>query len=627
MTYLAFHFVFILPLILLFGLLLWRQNTPRRSVAHWSIPTLALIAFTYATPWDNWLVANDIWTYGADRVLMTVGHVPIEEYLFFVLQPILTGLWFYLVLRWQPPVWVAARPTAAAHWGGVLAFLGAAALSALLFAAQPQYLYLALILVWVCPVLALHWAVGAAQIWRNWRINALTIIPMTLYLAVVDRYAIGVGIWHITERTSTEIFLFGLPVEEFLFFLLTNVMVVQGLLLFEWAVDTQPQRRLVAAGRRALTSLTPPAPLAPTAGAHRALMRGVIYPSWIVLGALALVFLLPINVPLWIQLIPLLLSAALFGLPHGAVDHLVPGFVAKQPLTARRMLVLIVGYLVPIAAMLAVWFVAPVLGFVFFILLTWFHWGLGDLHAVLAYEGAHFLDTRRSRALAAVVRGALPMLVPLAFFPLDYGAAASGIIGSFGTAEAGALAWAFTGGFRAGVLTLVIGAIALTALTTLPGAMHAGYEREWLMYVGEIGLLLLYFAVVPPFLAVGVYFCFWHATRHIGRLLLLDAAAEPSLDRNALGAALARFARQAAPMTVIALVMLAGLYFFVPARPGDALSLVGLYLALIAALTVPHTLVVLWLDVVQGVWRPAKLVRRPTVAANNHSLAPVAQPR
>ena len=33
-----------------------------------------------------------------DRVVGTIGYVPIEEYLFFVLQCILTGLWLYWLL-------------------------------------------------------------------------------------------------------------------------------------------------------------------------------------------------------------------------------------------------------------------------------------------------------------------------------------------------------------------------------------------------------------------------------------------------------------------------------------------------------------------------------------------------
>jgi lycopene cyclase domain len=63
-----------------------------------AIPIVCLIAFTYTTPWDNYLVAQEVWWYGANRVVGTIGYVPVEEYMFFVLQPILTGLFLYQYL-------------------------------------------------------------------------------------------------------------------------------------------------------------------------------------------------------------------------------------------------------------------------------------------------------------------------------------------------------------------------------------------------------------------------------------------------------------------------------------------------------------------------------------------------
>ncbi len=91
--------------------------------------------------------------------------------------------------------------------------------------------YLGLILVWAGPVLALQWVIGATQLWarkRTWLYG--TLVP-TLYLWLADRIAIGQGIWSITEAYTTGLHLFGLPLEEATFFLVTNLLVVQGLLL------------------------------------------------------------------------------------------------------------------------------------------------------------------------------------------------------------------------------------------------------------------------------------------------------------------------------------------------------------------------------------------------------------
>ncbi len=55
----------------------------------------------------------------------------------------------------------------------------------------------------------------------------------TLYLCAADALAIRVGIWHLSPTLTTNVWLGGLPLEEGVFFLLTNIMVVQGVLLFE----------------------------------------------------------------------------------------------------------------------------------------------------------------------------------------------------------------------------------------------------------------------------------------------------------------------------------------------------------------------------------------------------------
>jgi lycopene cyclase domain-containing protein len=64
--------------------------------ARWWGVTLALtilLALLYTSPWDNYLVATGVWFYDPARVWnIILGYVPLEEYLFFVLQPILGAL-------------------------------------------------------------------------------------------------------------------------------------------------------------------------------------------------------------------------------------------------------------------------------------------------------------------------------------------------------------------------------------------------------------------------------------------------------------------------------------------------------------------------------------------------------
>jgi hypothetical protein len=56
------------------------------------------------------------------------------------------------------------------------------------------------------------------------------------------------------------------------------------------------------------------------------------------------------------------------------------------------------------------------------------------------------------------------------------------------------------------------------------------------------------------------------------------------------------------PLTVAALAMLAGFRFIVLAPDSSPLDQVAAYLVLISALTVPHALVVAWMDGREEIW-------------------------
>jgi lycopene cyclase domain-containing protein len=58
-------------------------------------PMLVLLAIVYVatTPWDNAAVAWGLWDFDPARIAgVRLGWLPIEEYLFFGLQALLTGI-------------------------------------------------------------------------------------------------------------------------------------------------------------------------------------------------------------------------------------------------------------------------------------------------------------------------------------------------------------------------------------------------------------------------------------------------------------------------------------------------------------------------------------------------------
>lgn len=239
MTYLGYLALFLgVPLA---GLVLIPWQAARRETAHGpshssGLATAALlahvaIAVVYTTPWDNYLVATGVWWYDAGRVLgVTLGWVPLEEYLFFVLQTLVAGLLLFALRQRARPAPVAGSLALRAGAATAVALVWLGAVAHLVAGWQPGT-YLGLTLAWALPPIGLQLAVGADAIWRQRRSVFVTLGLLTAYLCLTDALAIGAGVWTIDPAQSLNLFIGVLPVEEAVFFLLTNTLVVFGLTL------------------------------------------------------------------------------------------------------------------------------------------------------------------------------------------------------------------------------------------------------------------------------------------------------------------------------------------------------------------------------------------------------------
>jgi lycopene cyclase domain-containing protein len=238
MTYLQFLGVFIAPLLLLTGLLAHRAHRSSVSDARlWPVGLAVLgllwaAAWVWTTPWDSWIIRNGVWSYPQGRVIATLFRVPLEEYLFMALQTLIVGLWtLYRISRTEPAL---CAPLSASGgrlrivWG--TAWVIAAAAGAVLVQWQ-QGTYLGSMLLWFGPLIAVQNLVGA-DVLRACRTERLTslLVPV-FYLWMADRIAIGLNVWHISTTRTYGIKLLGLPLEEALFFLITSMLLVNGLIL------------------------------------------------------------------------------------------------------------------------------------------------------------------------------------------------------------------------------------------------------------------------------------------------------------------------------------------------------------------------------------------------------------
>jgi Brp/Blh family beta-carotene 15,15'-monooxygenase len=281
--------------------------------------------------------------------------------------------------------------------------------------------------------------------------------------------------------------------------------------------------------------------------------------------------------------VPFALSVPVLGLPHGAVDELVPYWMGELDLY-RSVGAVFALYFPLMAAYVLSWLAFPVPSLVFFLGLTVYHWGQGDLFHLLD-RGASHLQSRFEKSLGLAVRGSVPVLAPMLFFPDRYAEAAGFVAGSAGLSSLPSLGYLYAGSAALG-LTL----------------FYAGYlvaSKEWSADLGldlsELGVLWLGFALVPPVLSVGLYYVVWHSLRHSERLLDIQG-------RSTSGRSLAVLHGQAVPMVLLSLPLLAVMYLVLPVSGFGLRELLGFFLVVISVLTLPHTALVTYMDLRQGVW-------------------------
>jgi lycopene cyclase domain-containing protein len=260
MTYFGFllRFLFI-PILIFLAVTFWdnRNNKQidgfRNGRAVWAaIGIHILLAVIYTTPWDNYLVATGVWYYNPELVTgIVLGYVPIEEYTFFVVETILAGLWWWFLAKriaLTPPF---GRPSPKGTGGFIpnklLVYLrrrGAVATSTcvlgvlwlistyLFFFGTESWTYLSIILFWALPPIILQLLFGADILWHHRKLVFWSIVGPGTYLSLMDIVALKETTWSISPSQTTGILFFGiLPLEEVLFFFITNMLLTFGMTL------------------------------------------------------------------------------------------------------------------------------------------------------------------------------------------------------------------------------------------------------------------------------------------------------------------------------------------------------------------------------------------------------------
>lgn len=270
-----------------------------------------------------------------------------------------------------------------------------------------------------------------------------------------------------------------------------------------------------------------------------------------------------------------LVVGAALGLPHGAVDHLVP-FWRRWVDRGPRDLAVVLGAYVALAGLaLVVLRLTGAAGLLTLLGLSVLHFGLGDVLPELARR------TRGSAARATeivcrtVARGGSVVVVPLVCWP-DQTSRLLGEVAGSPVVVPDPVRW---------VLATALGACVVVSATLAVG------RRQVRLSLEDV-LVPTLFVVVPPLAAFGVYFGGWHALRHTARMILEQPASSDDLRHRRVLLPVLRFLGAAALPSLAA----AATIVVLAASVAGGRTAVGEGFTVVLALTVPHLLVVFALD-------------------------------
>ncbi len=258
------------------------------------------------------------------------------------------------------------------------------------------------------------------------------------------------------------------------------------------------------------------------------------------------------------------------GIPHGAVDHMVPFWLADAVVTPRALLDAMLRYLAVAAMAVGALLVIPTVTVSVFLLASAVHFGRGDVVFAAERAGRPSPPLRQDR-IVALAHGAAVVVLPVALWNAQSAAVFA------------VIAPRLAGTPPSWVVPAVVGAVAV--LVAVAGAILVTGGR-W-RQAAELALVVAVFVTVPPLVAFGVYFGGWHALRHTCRLLALPG---PGGHRLRGPVALRRYAVHAAGPSAVALATLVAVDRL--ASP----TAVPMAIAGLLALTFPHLHTVAVLD-------------------------------
>ena len=292
----------------------------------------------------------------------------------------------------------------------------------------------------------------------------------------------------------------------------------------------------------------------------------------VAVGILVSTLALPFGgVPLELQVLLALVALAV-GIPHGAVDHLI----TVPSLTLPQRVFFLAGYLGAVG--LSIWCIlsANLLGFQVVVLMSAIHFGLGDTAFVAEIDRRGTRHARLPRTAFLVASGFSPVVIPLV---------SSSSSQALEAVNPELVGWA---GALAPILFAVMVTLNLAAIF-------------WMLIIRryqdaiDLVMLLVLVLVAPPLIAFAFYFGLWHALRHTGRVSLELKSSRVRHKADDPRGAFVKAFLAGVPALIAVLIFTVALGLTQGFNLGQ--DLLWYLLVVVWALTVPHMLLTLRLDV------------------------------
>jgi beta-carotene 15,15'-dioxygenase len=320
-------------------------------------------------------------------------------------------------------------------------------------------------------------------------------------------------------------------------------------------------------------------------------VRSLLVISWLAVCLLCGLHVMFPHITEQYGLYSLVVGIIFLGLPHGALDHLVPlrmGFAwGKKPLGVGLYLL---AYIAIAALYFGLWLWQPLIAFVGFLLATVFHWGQGDVRFLEIFLGRK-RSSQWGAGVSVLLRGSLPMILPILTFPETATSLYINAVKGLGLSP-------LPLDLSSPVIVISLTAYMLILFTLYIANAGKVSANPWTlrMDIAELALLTLLFCTVPAYMSVGIYFTLWHSLRHLARLIILKQEDANKLKQGLWSKPIKRLILDLLPITLMAIGLLVGLYFWKAQHVRTLETFVALYLVFISALTKPHLVVVALMD-------------------------------